>query len=176
MRYGLAVLRHLAVAIGVAFALAAISQGLDRRVPVEAYVLVLGGLALADLVVFLYRLGPPLDDAAGGGSLVLLRIRHPHQTPPAPGLLEWEALVAAGATSGRAATTRLRPRLQGLVAERLAVSAGIDLDREPDRARAVLGEEAWALVGPTRPFPGADDPGVPLEQIGALLDRLDEPR
>lgn len=48
---------------------------------------------------------------------------------------------------------RLRPRLQALAIERLATRNGIDLDREPERARRVLGEETFDLVRADRPPP-----------------------
>ena len=48
---------------------------------------------------------------------------------------------------------RLRSRLRVLAAERLAARHAIDLDREPELARRVLGDETFDLVRVDRPPP-----------------------
>lgn len=65
-------------------------------------------------------------------------------------LNEWEDVVASAVHSMAGADGRLRPRLRALAADRLALR-GIDLDEEPERARAVLGEDAWQWLRPDRP-------------------------
>jgi hypothetical protein len=51
---------------------------------------------------------------------------------------------------------------------------GIDLDRRPQAARALLGEDAWDLVRPDRPAPDdSHSPGVTLQQVRAAVDRLE---
>ena len=44
---------------------------------------------------------------------------------------------------------RLRPSIVELAAGLLSSRRGIDLEREPDRAQAALGDDVWELVGPT---------------------------
>jgi hypothetical protein len=47
---------------------------------------------------------------------------------------------------------RLRPHLRRVAAHRLA-ARGVSLDQQPERARALLGQEAWELVRSDRPEP-----------------------
>jgi hypothetical protein len=69
---------------------------------------------------------------------------------------------------------RLRPRLQEIAAQRLAARHGIDLDRRPDAARALLGEDAWELVRPDRPPPDeVSGPRVDTATLRRVLDRLE---
>lgn len=70
---------------------------------------------------------------------------------------------------------RLRPHLRRIAAYRLA-GRGVRLDIEPDRARALVGPDAWDLIRADRPEPedrsgrGLDLPSIrrAVEQIGAL--------
>ena len=64
---------------------------------------------------------------------------------------------------------RLRPTVTELAAELLSARRGIDLEREPERARAVLGDDAWELVRPDRPQP-AERHGAGIDE--ATLDRV----
>ncbi len=54
--------------------------------------------------------------------------------------------MTLGASSSYDLHYRLRPTLRETAAGLLAVRRGITLDREPERARAALGEETWQLV------------------------------
>ena len=68
---------------------------------------------------------------------------------------------------------RLRPHLRGIAAHRLAIR-GVSLDGQHERARAVLGEEAWDLVRPGRPEPeDRNGPGLDLSQVRRVVDVLD---
>ena len=64
---------------------------------------------------------------------------------------------------------RLRPTVTALAAELLHARRGIDLQVDPDGARAVLGEEAWAFLAPDRPAP-TDRHAPGIDEVGA--DRL----
>src|SRR5579871_4884599 len=58
------------------------------------------------------------------------------------------------------------PRLRSVAAARLSGRCGIDLTRDAEVAREILGEEAWELVRPD--WQGPADPylqGVPLPQV-----------
>jgi hypothetical protein len=173
MRAARAVVRRLVVAALAAALLAAVSNAAQGRVPVEAYVVVIGGLALLDALVLFHRLVAPSDPGAGGGPLVRVRRGRPPPRAPVPGLLQWEAVLAAARSSGRATATRLRPRLRELTADVLAMHGGPDLDGEPDRARALLGERAWALLERSAVTPEYDAPGVPVDDVDALIARLE---
>ena len=48
---------------------------------------------------------------------------------------------------------RLRPMITELAAELLSSRRGIDLERDPERAQALLGDDVWELVRPDRPQP-----------------------
>lgn len=68
----------------------------------------------------------------------------------------------------------LLPLLRTAAAARLAMRHGIELERRPDAARRLLGEQTWDLVRPDRPRP-ADGlgPGPSEEEIAAAVTRLE---
>ncbi len=69
---------------------------------------------------------------------------------------------------------RLRPALREVAAHRLATRRGIDLDRDPQAARAALGDEVWAIVKPDRERPAYHHaPGVPLERVRRAVEALE---
>src|SRR5207237_10917002 len=70
---------------------------------------------------------------------------------------------------------RLRPLLRQIAGERLYGRYGLELDRDPDRARALLGEGLWERVRPEREVGGRSGPGLPaaaLPEHVALLEEL----
>ena len=69
---------------------------------------------------------------------------------------------------------RLRPLLRKLAAERLLGKHGVDLDREPERARPLLGEDLWELVRPEREVGRRSGPGVPAALLAAHVARLEQ--
>jgi hypothetical protein len=89
-------------------------------------------------------------------------------------LLRVERELELGIASAGSAHHRLMPLLRSAAAARLASRHGVELDRRPDAARALLGEEAWELLRPDRPEP-ADrfGPGVPRERVAALIGRVE---
>jgi hypothetical protein len=94
--------------------------------------------------------------------------------PSAPAeLLRVERELELGIASAGSAHHSLLPRLRSAAAARLASRHGVDLDRRPDAARALLGDEAWELLRPDRPEP-ADRfaRGVPRETVTALIERV----
>ena len=69
---------------------------------------------------------------------------------------------------------RLRPLLREIAAHRVRTKYGVELDREPDRARELLPSDVWEIVRPDRPFP--EDrlaPGPSFAQQRKLLDGLE---
>jgi hypothetical protein len=88
-------------------------------------------------------------------------------------LLRIERIVERSAESGLAAHTLLRPVLSDIAEVRLA-RRGVQLSRDPDEARRLLGREAWELVRPDRPQPpDRRAPGVAPRELEAVLDRLE---
>jgi hypothetical protein len=68
---------------------------------------------------------------------------------------------------------RLRPHLRIVAAHRLE-RQGVSLDRQPARARALLGAEAWDLVRPDRPEPPSRSArGLDLAGLRRIVERLD---
>ena len=68
---------------------------------------------------------------------------------------------------------RLKPVLRDLARWRLQREHGIDLDRQPEAARRVLGESLWPLVQAAAAFPEFRDPGIPLADVQAGIERLE---
>jgi hypothetical protein len=74
---------------------------------------------------------------------------------------------------------QLFPFLQGAVrdiaAQRLLVGRNVDLERQPDRARDILGQETWQLITPTQTAGGKPRLGsVSLAQLAAVADALEK--
>ena len=71
---------------------------------------------------------------------------------------------------------RLRPVLREVATGLLAVRRGVSLDRQPERARELLGAETWELVRPDREppvdraGPGIDTPA--LRRVVGSLEAL----
>ena len=69
---------------------------------------------------------------------------------------------------------RLRPTMQRL-ASGLLLRKGVDLERSPERAEALVGPDVWELVRPDRKAP--DDraaPGLRLEAVERAVDGLEQ--
>jgi hypothetical protein len=82
--------------------------------------------------------------------------------------------IVLGAVTDVWARHGLFPRLRTVAAARLSARRGIDLARNPQAARDVLGEDMWELLHPDRPE-AADRyaQSVTLEEVDAMLDRLE---
>ena len=85
-----------------------------------------------------------------------------------------ERELELGIASAGSAHHRLLPLLRSAAAARLAARHGVELDRRPEAARALLGEEVWDLLRPDRPEP-ADrfGRGVPRERVSAVIERVE---
>ena len=125
---------------------------------------VVAGSVLAVLAVALARSLRP-----AGPSAFELGLRHVPRLPSRARQLErLEREVALGRQNAWDLHIRLRPTLRETAAGRLADRRGVDLEREPVRAAALLGEDAWVLVRPGHVAPEhRHDPGV----TAAALDR-----
>src|SRR5579863_4470010 len=76
-----------------------------------------------------------------------------------------ERVVSAGHQTAGDVHARLRPLLRGICAPLLR-RHGVRLDHDPERARALLGDELFELVSPARPRP--DDRRAPGLELRAL--------
>jgi hypothetical protein len=68
---------------------------------------------------------------------------------------------------------RLRPQLRDIAASGLAMHSGIDLDRQPERARERLSPATWELVRPDRPRPERGGTGIGTASLTAVVDELE---
>lgn len=68
---------------------------------------------------------------------------------------------------------RLRPHLVRIAAHRLA-ARGVNLDAQADRARTLLGPDAWEVVRPDRPEPvDRNARGTDLVRLRRIVEQLD---
>ncbi len=81
-----------------------------------------------------------------------LRRRKPASQQPEE-LLRMDREIVLGSADADHAHRRLLPLLRGTAAARIAARHGFELERRPDAARALLGEDVWELLRPDRPEP-----------------------
>ena len=102
-----------------------------------------------------------------------LRGRKPEPSPPEE-LLRMDRQLVLGSADADHAHRRLLPLLRSVAAARIAARHGFELERRPEQARALLGEDVWELLRPDRPEPPdrhAD--GVPHKSIVAVIERVE---
>lgn len=120
-------------------------------------------------------------------ALAALRRAYPRETalrPSAPSeqrsralpgrLARLEQETALGVAGSFDLHYRLRPRVRGLASDLLLARRGLSLDGTPDRAHALVGEEAWALVRADRPPP--EDRlarGMPINDLRRVVESLE---
>jgi len=82
-------------------------------------------------------------------------------------------LIVGGRSTASDVHRRVRPLLREVASAQLA-RRGIGLDRDPESAHALLGDELWELVRADRPAPVTRDaPGMSVAELSALTDRLE---
>jgi hypothetical protein len=102
-----------------------------------------------------------------------LRGRKEPPQPPVE-LLRMERELELGIADATHAHRRLLPLLRAAATARLASHRGVELDRRPDAAEALLGADVWELLRPDRPEPlDRHGPGVPRERVTAVIERLE---
>jgi hypothetical protein len=140
------------------------------RTILAAYVLVLAAIALAALTRVAREASEryevsPFERALRGAA----------QTPARPPeLVRTEREIMLGIANAGHLHMRLLPILRESAAARLAAHHNVELERRPDAARALLGDEAWQLLRPD--LPPAEDrnaPGLPLRRLRSLVDTLE---
>lgn len=102
------------------------------------------------------------------------RAKGPRRSAPRPATLERiERVVDAGRQTAGDVHVRVRPLLREIAAPLLR-REGVRLDSEPQRARALLGEELWEVVRDDRPRPQERRaPGLALADLERLVQRLE---
>jgi hypothetical protein len=163
-----------AVKVGVVFSLAvgftALALSGARAILLDVYLLGVGGVLLLALVRAT-REGEPSTDASDfDRALAEMSRRHPADS----GELTLARDVKQATRSAFHLHVRLRPILREIAAHRLWMRFGVDLDREPGRARELIGANAWELVRPER-APPTDRlaPGPPLADLRVVVDEIE---
>jgi hypothetical protein len=102
-----------------------------------------------------------------------LRSRKPE--PPQPEeLLRMDRELVLGSAEADYAHRRLLPLLRSVAAARIGASYGFELERRPDAARELLGEDVWELLRPDRPeSKDRHGPGVRRERIVAVIEKVE---
>ena len=158
----------LALLAGAPVAAIAAQQPRERSLAIGIYVLFVGALALLTLTRATRAAHP-----AAASAMERALGRRPPRDERLPELERLEREVLLGMSTAFDFHYRLRPLLQDVARRKLAVARGIDLDADPDHARAVLGERTWELVRPDREPP--EDrlgPGVAASELAAAVDTL----
>jgi hypothetical protein len=166
--------RRIGTTVAGATALLVVMLGI-RPVSIQqilsAYVLVLAAIALAALTRVARSasdLPPPSTFEAALGARRLDPMR------PAE-LVRTEREIVLGTSSAGHLHERLLPLLREAAAARLSAGHGIDLERRPDAARTLLGDEAWELLRPDRPQPGErTGPGISMQRLREVIGTLEK--
>jgi hypothetical protein len=140
------------------------------RTIVSAYVLVLAAI----LLVSLTRIAAAPAARTNGSMLdEALRPRYTSIVRP-PELVRVEREITLGRASASHLHVRLLPLLREAAAARLGAHHNVELDRRPETARRLLGDEAWELLRPDRPEPAdRNAPGISLGRLRRLIDGLE---
>ncbi len=130
----------------------------------EIYLFVVAALAIAALLLWIAKALPRVEHASSN---------RPPRPKPLGQLESIQRMLDRAETSGFHLHNGLRPIVREVAAARLA-RHGVGLDRQPDRARALLGEHAWELARPDREAPaGRLDRGCSRDQLRAIVDALE---
>jgi len=85
-----------------------------------------------------------------------------------------ERELVLGSADADHAHRRLLPLLRGTAAARISARHGFELQRRPEAARDLLGEDVWELLRPDRPQPAdRHGPGVPRAHVEAVIERVE---
>src|SRR5919197_4939110 len=156
-----------AVVSAAAGAVAVFTHGL-RALVLDAWLLAIGGVVL--LALFrVARLLAPKTASPFDGAVERMR----PQEAPLPDLA-LERDVALSRANDLHFHVRLRPVLREIAAHRLRSRYGVELEREPGRARELVPARAWEVVDPDRPPP--EDrlrAGPRVESLSAVVDELE---
>jgi hypothetical protein len=134
------------------------------------YVLVLAGVALAALT----RIARSASELPPQSAFeVALLVRKPDSTRP-PELVRTEREITLGLSNAAHLHQRLLPILRDAAAARLLAGHNVDIERRPESARALLGDDAWALLRPDRAAPlDRNAPGISLRRLRDTVSTLE---
>lgn len=105
------------------------------------------------------------EQALGRGAVT--RVRPPE-------LVRTEREITLGVSNAGHLHARLLPILREAAAARLSARHNVELDRRPEAARALLGDDAWQLLRPDlEPPPDKNAPGLSVRRVRGLVDALE---
>jgi hypothetical protein len=140
------------------------------RQMLAVYVLVLAAIGLAALTRVARDASELPPPSAFEGAL---QVRVVEPMRPAE-LVRTEREITLGNASAGRLHQRLLPMLREAAAARLSAGHNVDLERRPDAARALLGDDTWELLRPDRPEPyDRNAPGLPMSQIRDVISTLE---
>lgn len=157
----------LFVSVGALVALF-VSTGI-RALVVDAYLVALAAVLMLMLIRTARTLLPERATSRFDAAHAALRRRRPK-----PAELAIERDVELGRLNGFHFHIRVRPVLQEVAAYRLHHRYGVELQREPARARELVPTATWDVVRPDRRPP--DDrlaPGPSLESLRKIVSELE---
>jgi hypothetical protein len=132
-------------------------------------VVALSGLAVLGLL--LLALGVPAAPTRSRRR----RRRAPSNDLPYPTFQQVSEQLSWADVSPRHYDMVTRPLLVRLMASRLSERHGVDLHRDPEGARAIVGDDLWWWLDPTRPVEGSSQPpGVDVRTLTRLVERLEK--
>jgi hypothetical protein len=160
-----AILATLLLFVMIAF------RPVSAELALDAYLLVLGGIALFALVEAAAETDP--DARRSVYEQALEMPDDPGERPPELARVERE--VALGVDSAFYEHYRLRPLLREIAGQRLENRFAAELDAPRREARESLPEEAWELLRADRQPPrNRHAPGIPLERLREIVAALEK--
>jgi hypothetical protein len=161
---------NLALVFSAAIATAAFAFSGVRDALLEVYLLGIGGVFLLALVRTTSGSGSGTATSDFDRAVADMSRRYPSDS----GELSLVHDVQQSVASSFHLHTRLRPLLREIAANRLSMRFGVDLDREHERARELIGGEAWELVRPERLSPSDRlAPGPPASHLRKVVEELE---
>ena len=145
-----------------------------RRLPTSRALAIWVVLVTALVLLVLLRQSRQRGPRPAGRFEQALQRRRPAAASQPVELLVMERELVLGIADADHAHRRLLPLLRAAAAARLAARHGFELERRPDAARALLGEDVWELLRPDRPAPrDRHGRGVPGERVAAVIERIE---
>jgi hypothetical protein len=145
-------------------------EPVDRRLVADVYFLLLGALLLL-AGLRLAGLGRRRQPSAFDRALA-----SPARRPLRPSdLVRLEDQVTVAVAAAGDLHFRLRPLLREIAEQRLETGHGVDPVRQPQRARALVGEDAWDVVRPDAvPPPDRFERGIAPERLDRVVSALEQ--
>jgi hypothetical protein len=165
---------RIAYSVGLATALLVVMLGIgpasDQQI-LTVYVLVLAAIGLAALT----RIARSASDVPPPSAFDAAMQVHVVKPMRPPELVRTEREITLGVATAGQLYRRLLPMLREAAAARLSAGHNIELERRPEAARELLGNDTWEVLRPDRPEP--DDrnaPGIPMSQLSHVIATLEK--